>query len=260
MKNQGMLAKIDKDKIPNLVNIDPKIKEKCLFDPDFDYHVPYYYGAAGIIVNTKNVPEFERSWSIFERGDLKNRMVMLDDMRQIMGSALIKLGYSGNSKNRDEINEAKDFIITKWKPNITKFDSEGFGKGYVIGDFWVVYGFYEAVLDEITDNESLLSNTEFFIPEEGAPAYLDGMCILRDAKNADLAYQFINFIHRPDIYAEFTDYFGFPSTVNIPARELKEEEPFVTEEDMFRTQLEYDVDDALDYYTDMWFNEIRIGS
>ncbi|GHV89089.1 spermidine/putrescine ABC transporter substrate-binding protein [Spirochaetia bacterium] len=259
MQSQGMLAKIDTSKIPNLVNIDPLIKARCEFDPDFEYHVPYYYGAPGIMVNTEKVPVFEKSFSVFERPDLKNRMVMLDEMRHIMGAALIKLGYSVNTRNPQEINAARDYIAAKWKPNLTKFDSEGFGKGYVIGDFLVVFGYYEAVLDEVTGNGNLLTNTEFFIPEEGGPAYLDGMCILKNAKNVEAAHQFINFIHRPDIYAEFTDYFGFPSTVNIPARELKARAPFVSEEAMLRTHLEYDVDEALDFYNEAWFNTIRIG-
>jgi len=88
MIRQGMLEKIDKSKMANLGNIDPDVLRKAIYDPDMDYSIPYYYGAAGIVVNTARVHDFDKSWSIFSRKDLRNRMTMLDDMREVMGGAL----------------------------------------------------------------------------------------------------------------------------------------------------------------------------
>ncbi|MDR0709402.1 MAG: extracellular solute-binding protein, partial [Spirochaetaceae bacterium] len=93
MISQGMLEKIDKSKLSNLGNVDPLVLQKATYDPLMDYSVPYYWGAAGIAVNTSKVPNFERSWSIFGRSDLKGRMTMLDDMREVLGDALVHLGY-----------------------------------------------------------------------------------------------------------------------------------------------------------------------
>jgi spermidine/putrescine transport system substrate-binding protein len=92
MIQQGMLEKIDKSKMINLENIDPDVLRKAVYDPNMEYSVPYYYGAAAIIVNTAKVTDFERSWSIFSREDLRNRMTMLDDMREVIGGALAFLG------------------------------------------------------------------------------------------------------------------------------------------------------------------------
>jgi spermidine/putrescine transport system substrate-binding protein len=100
MIRQGMFEKIDKSLIPNLKNIDPAILKKTTYDPNMEYSVPYYWGAAGILVNTDRVPSYEESWSIFSRSDLKGRMTMLDDMREVMGDALAYLGYSVNTKNQ----------------------------------------------------------------------------------------------------------------------------------------------------------------
>jgi spermidine/putrescine transport system substrate-binding protein len=259
MITQGMLEKIDKSRLSNLGNIDPRILEKAPYDPQMDYHVPYYYGAAGIVVNTRKVPEYEKSWSIFARSDLANRMTMLDDPREVLGAALLILGYSANSVNRDEIMEARDLVNGRWAPNLIRFDAEAFPKAYAAGDFWVVQGYYESVLEEISGDGELMANTVFFIPKEGGTAYLDGMCILKGAKHIDAAHKFIDFIHRPEIYAEFTDYYNYPSTVNIPARPLKKEPPYITEEEIFRTELKQDVGGALDYYNEAWFDSIRIG-
>ncbi|MDR1866913.1 MAG: extracellular solute-binding protein [Treponema sp.] len=257
MINQDMLEKIDKSKLQNLAHIDPTVLQKTTYDPAMDYSVPYYFGAAGIAVNTEYVPEFPRSWSIFATEQLKGHMTMLDDMREVMGDALAFLGYSINTVNPDEIIEARDLINTVWKPNLVKFDAEAFGKGFADGDFWVVQGYPEVVYAEIS--ESMRENTVFFIPEEGGPSYIDSMCILKGAKNIDLAYAFIDFIHRPEIYAEFTDYFEFPSTVNIPARALKKIEPFYSAEDLAQTTLKEDLGEDIALYNAAWFDSIKIG-
>ena len=259
MIQQNMLEKIDKSKLSNLENIDPAVLRKASYDPDMEYSVPYYYGAAGVIINTARVPDFEQSWSIFSREDLRGRMTMLDDMREVMGDALVYLGYSVNTKDPAHINAAKDLINNSWKPNLTKFDAESFGKGYANGDFWVVQGYAEVVFEEIIDNPQLMKDTFYFVPREGGPAYLDSMCILKGSKNADLAHKFIDFIHRPEIYAEFADIFGFPATANIPARQLKTGDSWYSENDLVNTELKDDLGPALDLYNNAWFDSIRVG-
>ncbi|MDR1972074.1 MAG: extracellular solute-binding protein [Treponema sp.] len=259
MINQGMFEKIDKSKLSNLKNVDPAVLQRANYDPNMDYAVPYYFGAAGIAVNTARVPAFERSWSIFERNDLRGRMVMLDDMREVMGDALKFLGYSVNTKNPSQINAARDLINNRWKPNLVKFDAEAFGKGYADGEFWVVQGYPEVVYEEIADNEQLRRDTVFFIPPEGGPSYIDSMCILKGSKHIDLAHKFIDFIHRPEIYAEFCDYFGFPATANIPARQFKKGASHYNAEDLTRTELKYDLGEALDLYNTAWVDTIRLG-
>ena len=260
MINQGMLEKIDKSLIPNLKNIDPALLEKAAYDPAMDYSVPYYWGAAGIAVNTARVPDYEMDWSIFGRDDLKGRMTMLDDMREVLGNALAHLGYSVNSKNPAEIEAARNLINNQWKPNLAKFDSEAFGKSYANNEFWVVHAFAEVVYEEIADNEQLMRDTVFFIPPQNGPAYIDNMCILKDAKNKELAHKFINFIHRPEIYAEFCDEFGFPATANVPARQYKQGPAWYRIEELEGRELTNDLGDALEFYNDAWFNSIRAGN
>ena len=256
---QNMLEKIDLAKIPNSKKIDPLVLSYAEYDPRMEYSVPYYFGAAGVIVNTQRVRNFEHSWSIFAREDLRGRMTMLDDMREVMGDALAFLGYSVNTVNPREITEAKNLINNHWKPNLVKFDADAFGKGFANGDFWVVQGYPEVVYEEIKEDPSMMSAFYFFIPDEGGPAYIDSMCILKNAKNLELAHKFINFIHKPDIYAEFADFFGFPATANIPARDLKKGYSWYSAEDLANVELKIDLGSALDLYNDAWYNLIRVS-
>ena len=211
MIRQGMLERLDHSLMPNLVNIDPAVLAKAHYDPTMQYSVPYFFGAAGIAVNTAMVPEFERNINIFSRTDLNDghirRMTMLDDPRQVIGDALNYLGFSVNSRNPAEIAAARDHVNTYWRPNLVRFDAETFGTGFANGDFWVVQAWAETVFAEIADNPQLMRDTEFFIPP-GASSFTDNMVILRGSRNVELAHKFINFIHRPDIYAMFVDEFG----------------------------------------------------
>ncbi|MDR0403111.1 MAG: extracellular solute-binding protein [Treponema sp.] len=256
MIKQNMFEKIDKSKLFNLGNISPQVLERTTFDPDMEYSVPYFWGAAGIAVNTARVPEFERSWSIFGRDDLRGKMTMLDDMREVMGDALVHLGYSVNSKNPAEVAAAYDLVNNVWKPNLVKFDAEAPGKGFATGDFWVIQGYVEMVYEEISEEQK--KNTVFFIPPEGGPGYIDYMCILKGARNIDLAHKFIDFIHRPEIYAEFCDAFGFPATANPKAAALKQEEPLYPADSLLGMELKYDLGEALEMYNTAWEN-IKVG-
>jgi len=259
MIQQNMLEKIDKSLIPNIVNIDPVVLKNAKYDTNMEYSVPYYFGAAGVCVNTDKVPKFERSWSIFAREDLRGRMTMLDDMREVMGDALAFYGYSVNATDKAQIAKARDLINNSWKPNLVKFDADAFGKGFANGEFWVVQGYPEVVFEEIAEDEKMLANTVFFFPMEGGPAYIDSMCILKGSKNIKLAHQFINFIHKPEIYAEFTDEFGFPATANVPARKFKRKAPMYEAEELLNVEIKFDLGSDLDLYNDAWFNSIRAG-
>ncbi|MCL2601612.1 MAG: extracellular solute-binding protein [Treponema sp.] len=259
MIEQGLLAQLDHSLMPNLVNINPELLEKVKYDPAMDYAIPYFWGGAGVIVNTAMVPEFERDISIFSREDLAGRMTMLDDPRHVIGDALNHLGFSPNSRNPEEIAAARDHIIATWRPNLVTFNSEIIGTGFANGEFWVVQTWAENVFLEIMENEEMMANAVFFLPP-GTPSYTDNMVLLKDSRNKELAHKFIDFIHRPDIYALFLDEFGLPSTVNIPARQYTTVTPWFSVEDMELTgEVFDDVGPAMAHFTDAWFS-IRIGN
>ena len=256
MAKEGMLAPLDKAKLPNFKNLDPAVLARCDFDPGNAYSVPYYMGAAGVAVNKTKVPEFERSWSIFGRKDLAGKMTMLDDMREVLGDALAYSGKSVNSVSDADLELARRVVEKEWLPNLLKFDAEAFAKGFAAGEFWVVQGYAESIYAEI--DPAKRGDVEFFIPKEGGPMYIDSMVVLKDSKNKDLAHAFIDFIHRPEMYAEFVDAFGFPATCNVPARALKKGDAWYTAEALEPCELKADVGAGLEKYNAIW-QEIRVG-
>ncbi len=255
MAKENMLEPIDKSKVPNFANIDPAILAKIHFDEGNKYSVPYMMGAAGVAVNTKQVPAgFDKSWSLFNRDDLKGRMTMLDDMREVLGAALKSLGYSVNTKNLDELKKAKE-LVKQWKSKIVKFDAESFAKGFAAGEFWVVQGYAENIFLEL--DEEAKKNVAFFIPKEGSAMYMDSMVLLKNAKNKDMAYKFINYIHEPKVYAQIVDFLTLPS-INVPARNLRAKKPNYEISDLSRSEFKEDLGETLKDYNQIW-QEIIVG-
>ncbi len=250
MMKENMLAPIDLAKVPNSKYIRPDVLQRAVYDPAMQYQVPYFMGAAGVAVNTTKVQNYGKSWSIFSRKDLGGRMSMLNDMREVLGDALAFLGYSVNTTNAEELEKAFNLVNNEWKPNLVKFDAEGFAKSFSSGEFWVVQGYAEAVFAEIP--EEMRGDVEFFIPQEGGPMYLDSMCIPKGNRNYDLALEFINFILRPDIYAEFLDTFGFPSTIHTEAGPLMKTQPYYQVEDLANCELKNDLGADLETYNNIW--------
>lgn len=250
MIQQQMLLPLDTKSLPNLQYISPMVLEKATYDPQMAYAVPYFMGASGIAVNTTKVSDYEHSWSIFADQELAGRMSMLDDMREVLGGALAYLGYSVNTTNPVELAKATELVNTQWKPNLVKFDAEGFAKSFAAGEFWVVHGYAEAVFEELEQNR--WHDVDFFLPAEGGPMYLDSMVIPKGARNVELAHQFINFIHRPEIYAEFLDRFHFPASVHTEAGALMTVEPFYEAEDLATFELKEDLGEDLEQYNSLW--------
>ncbi|MFO7881162.1 MAG: extracellular solute-binding protein [Kosmotogaceae bacterium] len=254
MIREEMLIPIDKSKIPNFKFLDTNVLSMIKYDPNNEYSVPYQLGSTGIAVNTLYVDEYEKSWSIYEREDLKGKMTLLDDMREVFGAALKYLGYSVNTTNTEYLQQAKE-VILEWEENIVKFDNEVFAKGVISGEFWVVHGYGENIYYEGTEEE--LKNIEFFIPEEGSTLWIDNMVILKGARNVELAHKFINYILDPEISAVISDYLLLPSIVPA-AEQYIEEERIYTVKDLHNCEMINDLGADLQLYNKIW-NEIRFG-
>ena len=259
MLKQGMIRELDQNKFTNRDKINPVISEKIDFDPEMKYCVHYALSATGVMVNKTKVtnPDYERSYAIFADPQFANHATMMDEMREVIGCALVNKGYDLNSVNDKELKEAAEMVSKEWKPNLVKFDAEGFGKSFATGDFWLCQGYPEIVFGEV-DPSRWEDTIDFFIPPEGGPATLDCMVILKDAPHYDLANEFINFIHRPENYAIFIDTFRYPCVVNLEALQYTKEPSMYPAEQAYNCTLKADLGENLDKYHELW-QEIRFN-
>lgn len=219
MRENDLLAEINFDNIPNIKNIGKDYLERSKeFDPENKYSVPYCWGTVGILYNKTMVDEPIDSWSVLWDEKYKDNILMQDSVRDAFGVALKYLGYSLNSTDLDELNEAKD-LLTRQKPLV---------QAYVIDQVRDKMIGNEAAIGVIYSGEAIYTqqenpNLEYVIPKEGSNLWIDSWVIPKNAEHKENAEKFINFLCRPDIALMNFEYITY-STPNTAARELIEDE------------------------------------
>lgn len=219
MIENDLLSEIDFDKIPNIKNIGTQYMEQSReFDPENKYSVPYCWGTVGILYNKTMVDEPIDSWSVLWDEKYKDSILMQDSVRDAFAVALKYLGYSLNSTDLDELNEAKELLIHQ-KPLVQAYVVDQV-RDKMIGN--------EAAIGVIYSGEAIYTqkenpDLEYVIPKEGTNIWIDSWVIPKNAENKENAEKFLNFLCRPDIALKNFEYITY-STPNVVARELIEDE------------------------------------
>lgn len=225
---EDLLAELNFDNIPNLKYIGQDFMDQSkAFDSENKYSVPYCWGTVGILYNTTMVDEPVDSWSILFDEKYKDEILMIDSVRDAFGITLKYLGYSLNTTNEKELNEARDLLI-KQKPLVQAYVVDQVRDKMIGGEaaLGVIYS-GEAIYTK-DENEDL----EYAVPKEGSNVWIDSWVIPKNAKNKEAAEAFINFLCRPDIALLNFDYIGY-STPNTEVRDMLEDEELKNNETVF---------------------------
>ena len=217
MAKEDLLQELDYSKIPNITNISPMFQD-LIFDPDNKYSVPYFWGTVGILYNTEQVDDVVDSWDILWNEKYANKILMMDSQRDSLAVALKKLGYSMNTRNETELEEAKQELI-KQKPLVLAYIVDEIRDKMLSGEGAVAVAWSGDAMDVILSGE----NFEYVVPKEGSNFWIDAMVVPANAKNPDAAHKFINFMTDPENAAANSEYIGY-STPNEAALELLPEE------------------------------------
>ncbi|MCI8342227.1 MAG: ABC transporter substrate-binding protein [Firmicutes bacterium] len=238
---EDMLSEIDKSLIPNLENIADGLKN-LEYDSDNTYSVPYFWGTVGLVYNTKNVPQelIEREgWNILKNTDYKDRIYVYDSERDSFMMAFKALGYSMNTENEEEINEAyqwlKELNDTMSPAYVTDEVIDNMMNG--LKDIAVVYsGDATVILDE---NEDM----EYFMPAEGTNLWSDAMVIPANAENPELAHEFINYVLTYDASYGNSETVGYASSNKEVLDEMSGEGGLYFENNAYVPRMGYDKDE-----------------
>ena len=207
MIREGMLEKIDYANIPNYIYIDEKFKNLA-YDPASEYSVPYMWGTNGILYNTAMVDGEADSWDILWDEKYKDQIFMYSSMRDSFTQALIKLGFSLNTRSIDELTQAKNLLI-KQKPLVRAYVGDTVRDSMINNEAALAIIFSGDAIYCMGENPALA----YAIPREGSNIWNDALVIPKGARNKEKAEAFINYLCRPDISLKNTEYIGF-STVN----------------------------------------------
>jgi spermidine/putrescine-binding protein len=213
MIDEDMLLEIDFENIPNYKYIGEEFKN-APYDKEDKYSVPYLWGTLGILYNTKIVKEKVDSFDILWDEKYKGEIQMLDSVRDSFGISLKRLGYSMNSTNINEINEAKE-ELAKQKQIVQAYVNDE-GKDRLLSEEASIGVVYSGDALTLIENNP---NLAYVIPKEGTNRWVDAMCIPNTAENKKEAEMFINFMLDPENAKINVDYIGYP-TPNTGALEL----------------------------------------
>lgn len=216
MVEQGFLQKLDKSRLPNLANIDPKFKG-LWWDPTDDYQIPKDYGTTGILYQESALPSVPKTWKDFldlAKGPASGKIVVVDSMGDVFTFPLKMLGFSANSVDQAELDQART-VLLDFAPHVLALDSNKYGDKIASGEAAMALGWTGVLNSQMGD----VKDKGYVVPAEGTIFWLDTWVMLADAPNPNAAYAFLNFIHEPDIQAKETDY-NLYATPNDKAKPL----------------------------------------
>ena len=164
------------------------------FSESKQYAVPYFWGTLGIAYRTDLVSEAITSWQqLFKPSpDIKGKISMIDSAREVSAMALKSLGYSMNSHNKDEFNQALA-LMKKQAPSVATYNLVNLDKtssllsGKVVAA--MMYSGDALMLQEHSDK------IRYVLPKEGGNIWIDYLSVSAHSKRAKEAWQFIYFLN-----------------------------------------------------------------
>ncbi|MFN3741463.1 MAG: PotD/PotF family extracellular solute-binding protein [Anaerolineales bacterium] len=194
MIQKGMLQKLDKSKLYFLDNMLPQFMNQP-FDPNNEYTVPYQAGTDAIVYNAKAVQTPPTKWADLWNPEYAGRMVFVDDSRVVIGMTLLTLGYDINTRDPNQLNEAKE-KLKQLIPNVKLFDSDSPKTALIAGD---------VDLGLVWTGEAYLAQQEvpeftYVYPEEGAILWQDNWAMPTGAPHPDAAYAWLNYTMQGNMF------------------------------------------------------------
>lgn len=208
---RGLLAPLRHERLPNLANVGRRF-QNALFDRDFKYSVPYYWGTTGWGYDKTAFREPPASWKYaFDpaaRSALRGKVGLLDDMREVIAAALIYLGVDPNSTDPEHLARARDLLIAA-RGDLNGFDSEGYEDKLASGQVVLQQG-WGGDLNQVLAADP---NKGFVLPREGYLLFVDTFAIPAASRNQPTAEVLINYLLRPEVAARLSTESQNPNTI-----------------------------------------------
>ena len=252
---KDLLHELNKDNIPNLQYIDERFLDLD-FDPENKYSVPYMWGTVGILYNTTMVQEPVTSWDILWDETYADQILMYDSIRDTIGVALMKLGYSINTRNEADIQAAEEALIAQ-KPIVQAYLGDPIKDRLISGGAAMGIVYSGDAMWCMCENPDLA----YAVPETGSNLWFDNIIIPKTSDNTEAAEAFINFLCDPEVAAQNAEYIGY-STPNAAALEILGEEYIndptynPPQELLDKCEIFHDLGDFITVYNDAW-NRIK---
>jgi spermidine/putrescine transport system substrate-binding protein len=211
MIDEGLLRPLDMANIPNVANIDPKQMGQY-YDPDNTYSIPYQYSTTGLAYNVTAFDTPPDSWGVlFDQNRHCGQSSLLEDQREVIGAALVYLGYDWNETDPEAHEKALDLLLDA-RECVSGFDSANYIGNLASGEVVVAQSWGFAAGIARAENPDVA----YTIPKEGGTIWQDNFVIPADAPDPYTAEVFINYMLEPDIGALLTEFtLGFTPNLKV---------------------------------------------
>lgn len=218
--NEDMLQPLDHDVITNFDQIDPAYLG-LEYDPENTYSIPYFVGSVGILYNTTTVDSAiveEQGWDVYHNPEFNGRVAMYDSERDAFMVAFKALGYSMNTEDDAQIQEAYQWLLDMNEITDPAYMTDEVIDGMINGekDIAVVYSGDAAYI--ISENPDMA----YYEPSEGTNTWTDGMVIPANASCPALANEYINFMSDVEVATVNSSFVGYTSANTEAAAAVKE--------------------------------------
>ena len=217
----GLYQKLDRSKLSNWSNLDQWVlKQQAAYDPGNAYAVPYMWGTNGFTYNVDMIKErmpdapLDSLRMMFDPEVVSKfqdcGVSWLDSPEDVFPLALAYMGKDPTSQNPDDIVAATDMLM-KARPFIRLFDSQQYlnslpNKDICMAMTWS--GDY-SVAAARAEEAGVKITLAYTVPKEGSNLWFDAMLIPKDAPHPENAHLFLNYMMRPDVIADCTNYIGY---------------------------------------------------
>ncbi len=260
MIKSGLMEPLDMKYLPNFQYVGEQFKKPNFDNPDqnngLKYSVPYFYGTTGYCQRTDKVPELQTRWDPLWDEQYKSKINLLDDEREVLGMALKKLGYSANTLEQSELDEATKILIEQ-KPLVATYDSVNMKRNMVQGQYFVMCWDGDVLMgiDTLGGDAEAKKLLHYVLPEEGFARWTDGMGIPVGNNSRYGAHIFMNWLMDPKIAGQNANWVWYLSAI-IPAS-WEYTDPFAltlapTDEQLARSEQFDDVGEFATAYSDAW--------
>ena len=220
----GAYRELDRSQLPNWKNLDPGLMSKLTdVDPGNAHAIPYLWGTTGIGYNVAKIKEafgttdVVNSWDLVfkpeNRAKLKDcGVTFLDAASEIIPVTLHAMGEDPNSFDPAVIDKAAA-KLEEIRPYITNFHSSEYIEALASGNACLVVGWSGDIIQAKARAEEADNGIEigYSIPKEGTAMWFDMMAIPKTAKHPNNAHKFLDFLMRPDVIAEISNYVSYPN-------------------------------------------------
>ena len=203
-----LIQRIDTELVPNLINVSDEYLRKN-FDPNNDYSLPYMWGTTLIAYRSDKIDQPEKTWKSLWNKKYENKVMIIDDRVEGLGIGMLSESLPINSSVSEHIELASNQIVEAIENIGLRVGSDAEVRaGLLSGDVFIAscYSGDAAMIAE--ENEDI----QFFIPEEGAPLWMDNFSIASDSTNVSGAHQFIDYMLRKDSAAKNANFTWYGTT------------------------------------------------